>query len=83
MNDIIKKKRGELIMRAVIDRIEEGKAVLLIRPEEKNEIYLPKDFLPEDAEEGSILKINLEIDQEATKAAEKRVKSLLDKLKDK
>ncbi|MFN2341384.1 MAG: DUF3006 family protein, partial [Halanaerobium sp.] len=44
---------------------------------------LPVKELPAKTEEGSILKINFKLDQDEKKAAEKRVGSLLDKLKNK
>ncbi|PUU87291.1 DUF3006 domain-containing protein [Halanaerobium sp.] len=70
-------------MKATIDKIENGKARLLIRPQEKEDFFLPLSELPEAAEEGSILEINFKLKEDEKKAAEKRVGSLLDKLKKK
>ena len=70
-------------MKVTVDKIENGRARLLIRPQEKEDFFLPLQELPAETEEGSILEINFKLDQDEKKAAEKRVGSLLDKLKNK
>ena len=70
-------------IRVTVDRIEGDKAVLLIRNGEEEEIILPVGLLPDEAGEGSILEISIEIDRQETARAEKRVKSLIEKLKNK
>ena len=70
-------------MKVTVDKIENEKARLLIRPQEKEDFFLPLQELPAETEEGSILEINFKLDQDEKKAAEKRVGSLLDKLKNK
>lgn len=70
-------------MKVTVDKIENDKARLLIRPEEKEDFYLPLSELPEAAAEGSILEINFNLREDEKKAAEKRVGSLLNKLKNK
>lgn len=70
-------------MKVTVDKIENDKARLLIRPDEKNDFYLPLTELPPATEEGSILGINFELLEDEKKDAEKRVGSLLDKLKNK
>lgn len=70
-------------MKVTVDKIEAGKAKLLIRPDEEEEFFLPVTKLPKKTEEGSILNINFELLEAEKKAAEKRVGSLLDKLKTK
>ncbi|MFW5998885.1 MAG: DUF3006 domain-containing protein [Bacillota bacterium] len=70
-------------MKLTVDRIENDIAVLLIRPEEKEELQIPIRYLPEEVEEGDILKVDFTIDGEETKAAEKRVGNLINKLKNK
>ncbi|MFP4372425.1 MAG: DUF3006 domain-containing protein [Halanaerobium sp.] len=70
-------------MKVTVDKIENNKARLLIRPEEKEDFYLPLSELPEVVTEGSILEINFKMREDEKKAAEKRVGSLLDKLKNK
>ena len=68
---------------ATIDRVEGDTAVLLIRPEEKEDIHWPIQKLPEDIFEGAILEIDIEIDHEQTEDAEKRVVDLIERLKTK
>jgi hypothetical protein len=67
--------------RAVVDRIEDGgTAVLYVGEDEKTKIELPASLLPEGAEGGSHLVINVTLDEGARKAAEDRVKALQEKL---
>lgn len=70
-------------MKVTVDKIENKKARLLIRPQEKYSFYLPISELPANTKEGSILKVSFELKVDEQKAAEKRVSSLLDKLKNK
>ena len=70
-------------MKVTVDKIENGKARLLIRPQEKEDFFLPLEELPAETAEGSILEINFDLKENEKKAAEKRVGSLLDKLKKK
>jgi hypothetical protein len=77
-----KKRKGDL-MKVTVDKIENEKARLLIRPQEKEDFVLPLKELPAKTEEGSILEINFKLAENEKKAAEKRVSSLLNKLKNK
>ena len=70
-------------MKVTVDKIENEKARLLIRPQEKEDFVLPLKELPAKTEEGSILEINFKLAENEKKAAEKRVSSLLNKLKNK
>jgi hypothetical protein len=63
-------------VKAVIDRFEGNKAVLLVGEEENQAVWLRK-FLPSDVEEGDILQVNWQIDHEATAAAKAEAESLL------
>jgi len=63
-----------------VDRIEEGRAVLLVRGAEDAPILWPVRALPQDVREGMILRIRVEPDEEATRAAKERVENLLRKL---
>lgn len=72
-----------MTLKVTLDRIEGDSAILLIRPDETCRISWPSSHLPEGAKEGSILTIHMNVDVEETKAANKRVRSLLDKLQDK
>ena len=66
-------------IKAVIDRFEETKAVLLLG-EEDAQVNWPRSFLPKNAQEGDILKIDLQIDTEATPKANAGAESLLQQL---
>ncbi len=70
-------------MKAIIDRIEEGLAVLLIQPDEQQELHWPVKYLPKEAKEGSVLNIRVEVGQEETKERLDKSRSLIDKLKNK
>ena len=62
--------------KAVIDRFEGKKAVLLVGDEEVQVVW-PCEFLTSDAEEGDILQIDLQIDPVATKMAKAEAERLL------
>ena len=69
-------------MRAVVDRIEDDKAVLLIGEEEiRIDIYM--NHLPVGTKEGSWLKIIFELDSEGESLQRDKISKLLDKLKNK
>lgn len=63
-------------MKAVIDRFEGDKAILLLGDEEIQAVW-PRKFLPDDAAEGHIVQVNFQIDHEATQAAQAEAESLL------
>ncbi len=73
--------------RAVIDRIEEGKAVLLVGESER-QIIAPLAVLPAGVGPGAWLKVvvqgeavvQAEADQETTRAREERIKEKMRKL---
>ena len=67
-------------MKAVIDRFEEDKAVLLAGENEDIKVVLPKEFIPEEAEEGDYLAIDIAIDKEATDAVRAEAEALLKEL---
>ncbi len=70
-------------MKATIDRIEDGWAVLLLREDESVQFELPESMLPCGSSEGDILDIEISKDVEATKEAAERVSGLIEKLKKK
>jgi hypothetical protein len=72
----VKSKRA----RAVIDRIEDGGTAVLLVGEEEHKVELPASLLPEGAESGSHLSINITLDEASRKEAEERVKALQEKL---
>ncbi|WP_029544953.1 DUF3006 domain-containing protein [Selenomonas sp. AB3002] len=61
---------------AYLDRFEGSLAVLLLGEEEKK-VNFPKSFLPEEAEEGDYLKIEISRDEEKTAEAEAEALQLL------
>lgn len=69
--------------KVTLDRIEEHLAVLLLKEDESIEIHLPVFLLPQECKEGDILSISILRDTQETEAAEKRVSTLLEKLKTK
>lgn len=63
-------------IKAVIDRFEGNKAVLLVGDEEAQVVW-PCHILPGEVKEGDILQIDLQFDHEATAAARAEAESLL------
>lgn len=76
-------------LKAVIDRIEEGKWAVLLVGQEQTERIVPVEQLPEDAMEGSWLRLQLDeetirgivVDAEETSALRSRMASKLDQLR--
>ena len=66
--------------RAVIDRIEDGGTAVVLVGEDEQKVELPASLLPEGAESGSHLSINIALDEASRKEAEDRVKALQEKL---
>jgi hypothetical protein len=66
--------------RAVIDRIEDGGTAVLLAGEDEIKVELPASLLPEGAESGSHLVLNISLDETSRKEAEERVKALQEKL---
>ncbi len=66
--------------RAVIDRMEDGGTAVVLVGEDEHKVELPASLLPEGAESGSHLSINVSLDEASRKEAEERVKVLQEKL---
>ncbi|HWS86270.1 MAG TPA: DUF3006 domain-containing protein [Pyrinomonadaceae bacterium] len=66
--------------RAVIDRIEDGGTAVVLAGDDELKVELPASLLPEGAESGSHLSINISLDEASRKEAEERVKALQEKL---
>lgn len=66
--------------RAVIDRVEDGGMAVLLAGEDELKVELPASLLPEGAEAGSHLVINVALDEASRKEAEDRVRALQEKL---
>ncbi|AZR72276.1 hypothetical protein BBF96_02000 [Anoxybacter fermentans] len=67
-------------IRAVVDQIEAGKALLLISSNERGKIIWPVKHLPEEIKEGDIVYINIEIDHEETKKIKEKAQDRLARL---
>ena len=80
--------RGEMREKAVIDRFEDGWAVLLVGDEERK-LSVPREALPRGAREGHWVRIEVEgnevadiaADKEATEAARRRIADKLNRLR--
>lgn len=70
------------MIKAVIDRFEADKAVVLFGDSEAKGV-LPKKCLPDSAKEGDYLKIEIICDEAMTKAAKQEAKALLNKVTNK
>jgi hypothetical protein len=69
-------------LRALVDRIEDGMAVLLLGEDESVTIALPCAWLPAGVHEGVVLRCDVAIDQAATDEAKRQVHTLLKELPD-
>jgi hypothetical protein len=75
--------------KAVIDRIEDGRWAVLLIGQDEEEKVIPVEQLPQDAKEGTRLRLRLEkdviqeiiVDAEETRALRSRVSSKMDKLR--
>jgi hypothetical protein len=70
-----------MCMKATIDHIEAGIAVLVSREDETLRIQVPVSVLPPKSREGDILSIAFERDEEATLLAKAETASLIERLK--
>lgn len=75
-------------IKAIVDRIESGKAILLIEARHKSklpqqEIVWPKDELPPDIHEGDEVVLGLLKAEEATKSKEESARAMLEALMNK
>jgi len=69
-------------MKVTVDRFEGETAVLLVRPEESQQILFPRELLP-GVEEGDILEITATREIQETEEARERVSSMIEKLRQK
>ena len=70
-------------MKATIDRIKEGIAVLISTDKVPVRMTVPVSLLPPGAKEGDIVSIAIERDEGVTASSKDRVSSLIKKLKKK
>lgn len=70
-------------MKATIDRIDEGTAVLISAEEEPVRMTVPVSLLPSGAKEGDIVTIGIDRDEEVAADSKDRIACLIEKLKNK
>ena len=70
-------------MKATIDRIDEGIAVLISVEKEPVRMTVPVSLLPPGTKEGDIVTIGIDRDEETTEDSKDRIASLIEKLKKK
>lgn len=71
--------KGAYMIKAVIDRFEGKKAVLLVGDDEQKVIF-PRSELPNELSEGDYIKIEISYDEEATREAVREGAELLREL---
>lgn len=67
-------------IRAFVDQIEGTIAVLLLGENEEDRIDFPRKYLPAGCREGSVLSIQLEKDENATRSARDEAAELIERL---
>ncbi len=67
----------------VIDRFEGKYAILESQDKDSLIFNFPFHLLPKEAKEGTVLNINISIDQEETKRRKDKIQNLLNNLKEK
>ncbi len=67
-----------MLIKVTIDRFENGKAVL--KTEDKQSIVWPKNKLPENIKEGSVLRIAISFDQETEGSDKELAKDILNEI---
>jgi hypothetical protein len=70
----------EKTFRAFIDRIENGKAVLLVGEHEDIELVVPKELLPPTAVEGAVLYISIRHDEKESERLREAVERMVQEL---
>lgn len=74
--------KQEIKFKAVVDRIEGIKAVVLLGEEEQDAVDFPKNFLPPETKEGDILNFKVQVKSRKTKEAKEKISDMINKLKD-
>lgn len=65
----------------IIDRFEGEFAVVLVGPEQEEKIEIPRSFLPQEAEEGSLVSLSVSVKKNKTAQARKEVADMIERLK--
>ena len=71
-----------MFIKLIIDRFEEEWAILETQESNPKTFNFPRHLLPKEAKEGTVLNINISIDQEETKRRKDKIQNLLNKLKE-
>ena len=71
-----------MIFKLVIDRFEGKYAILETQDNTPIIFNFPRHLLPQEAKEGTVLNINIDIDHEETKRRKDKIQNLLNKLKE-
>ena len=69
-----------MIFKLIIDRFEGKYAILESQDKDPTIFNFPLHLLPKEAKEGTVLNINIDIDQEETKRRKDKIQNLLNKL---
>lgn len=69
------------MLKAVIDRFEEDKAVLLLGEDEATKVNFPRKYLDQSLKEGDYVTIEIKYDEKATEEAKAEVAKLMQELK--
>ena len=69
------------MIRAVIDRIDEGVAVLILCGAAGKTITLPSSLLPDGAKEGDIVSLSVQPDPDATQTERAQVAATIERLR--
>jgi len=72
-------------IKATVDRIESGKAILIVDEHFKSkltsqEIFWPKEELPPNVKEGDVVVLGILKEEEATKSKEESARAMLEAL---
>jgi len=71
-----------MIIKLIIDRFEDKYAILESQDKDQIIFNFPLNLLPQEAKEGTVLNINIDINQEETKRRKDKIQNLLNKLKE-
>lgn len=73
--------KEEVTIKAVVDRFEDGNAVLLVGQDEQQAVF-PAAELPQGLSEGDYIRMKISYDAKATKAATEESTRLLNELRE-
>ena len=76
------KESNIMIIKLIIDRFEGKYAILESQDKDSILFNFPLHLLPQEAKEGTVLSINIDIDQKETKKRKEKIQNLLYKLRE-